>query len=100
MTAEVVLRLQELCDVTERQLDAAKRLDVVALSSANSERTDALFGLQVALAEGVPAADPEMGQLARKLSDLEDRLARVARTVLQSLGDGTSPVYDRVGRVG
>lgn len=77
-----------LVELTEAQLDAARRLDGAALFSLNEARTDTLFQLRVALQEPLPDDPPTRDVLAvqaARLRNLERRLAHVAGLVLSTL---------------
>lgn len=76
----------QLRDVTEAQLDAALRLDGKELDRLNRQRTDVLFELQIAL-QRTPSDDDRtlITREARRLSELEVRLARVASSVVHAL---------------
>jgi hypothetical protein len=100
--------LQQLRAVTELQLDAAKKLDGARLDKLNAERTDLIFELQLASQDPLPE-DTAMRQAlateAKALRQLEERLAKVAGTVVETLDhlvprpDANAKRYSRSGRL-
>ena len=99
--------LQGLLDITEQQVDCARRLDGAGLADLNSRRSDLVFELQVLMQERLPQSEELRGRLqdvARALRLLEDRLARVAGGVSQVLAaaspDRPTHTYGRSGRMG
>jgi hypothetical protein len=99
--------LQRLCDLTERQLDAARRLDGKAMFDLLERRTDVLFSLRVAMQDPLPD-DVELratlADEARRLRHLERRLTHVAGLVLHTLERITPtpappPTYAATGRM-
>ena len=95
--------LRQVRELTEQQLDAAKRIDGAALQRLNEARSDALFDLRVALDDHDLAQADDRAQLAheaRLIALLEVRLARVAGLVLDTLSPSRgTQTYGRSGRV-
>ncbi|MEQ1506230.1 MAG: hypothetical protein ABMB14_28625 [Myxococcota bacterium] len=97
--------VRRLADVTEEQIGAARTLNGAELTILNDRRVDALFVLQVALAEqGLPEAEPHLTREVRRLAAAEKRLATIANTVLGRIARldtaAPAPRYDRSGRLG
>ena len=96
--------LDQLCELTEEQLDAARKLDGAQLTELNTRRADLSFELQVALdTEIFPEDRPVLASRAKHLAGLERRLHGVASTVVDAL-DAAIPtrppqVYGRTGRI-
>lgn len=103
--SRVVEAVSRLAAITEDQVLAARELRGDALTDLNARRVDALFALRIALAEdGLPAADEVVKRQVRRLASAEQRLATIARTVLDRVARidlaTPPPVYDRSGRLG
>ena len=80
--------LERLVAITERQLDAAKRLESAQLDQLNLERSDLIFELQLASQDPLPdeiAARQSLAREAHKLRSIEQRLAKVAGCVVAAL---------------
>lgn len=81
--------LATLRQLTERQIDAARRLDGEAMAAINAARSETLFDLQVALQEPPPEEPALRSALAELASDvvrLERRLTHIVATTLNALG--------------
>jgi len=99
--------LEVLTELTEAQLTAAISLDGSELAKLNSERADVVFSLQIALQELAPGQREALIAPMLALRAIEDRLARVARTVVGTLDkviprpESPKPnTYGRTGRMG
>ena len=98
-----VVQLREL---TESQIEAAKKLDGESLQKLNGLRSDLLFQLRVALDE-IPFeesdVDDDFRKELRNLRTAEERLAAIAGTIVETI-DVLSPIgptqtYGRSGRL-
>jgi hypothetical protein len=103
--SRVVEAVRKLAAITEDQVIAARSLRGDELQDLNARRVDALFALRIALAEhGLPRPEPEVREVVRRLASAEERLATVARAVLDHVARidlaTPPPVYDRLGRLG
>ena len=103
--SRLVEAVSRLAALTEDQVLAARALEGERLAELNARRVDALFALRIALAEdGLPPADAAVKRQVRRLAAAEQRLASVARTVLDRVASidlaTPPPVYDRSGRMG
>jgi hypothetical protein len=97
---EVVRRLRLL---TEEQVGAARSLRGADLQALNTQRVDALFDLQVALASEGLVDDPELRAEVAGLAGAEARLASICRLVIDRVDrmdpTGRAKTYSRAGRV-
>ena len=96
--------LRQLTALTEDQVLAARSLDGERLAALNALRVDKLFSLKLALAsEGMPPKEPTLVREVRRLAVAEQRLAAIAKTVLDQVSrideSAPAPVYDRAGLV-
>ena len=99
--------LRGLCDLTEAQLDAARRFEGKQMFTLLERRADVLFSLRVAMQEPVPddaALRAALASEARRLRQLERRLTHVAGLVLHTLERITPtpappPTYAASGRM-
>lgn len=96
-----------LVDITHAQLDAAISLNGEELARKNAERSDVLFALQIALQELPLEERRVVVKPLLALRAIEDRLARVAQTVVSTLDkviprpESPQPnTYGRTGRMG
>ena len=95
--------VKSVAELTERQVIAARSLQGETMRAIDQERADRLFELRIALQEGIDIAPRSRGELRGavvRLREAEDRLARVARTVLVSLAalrPTEAPTYARTG---
>lgn len=89
MAGNVLGILTTLEHEAEQQLVAARRLDVPGLDSATQRRQDLVFELQLALQESPEEArSDEVRASVRRLERIDDRLARIVRSVLALLAQG------------
>ena len=98
--------IKELREFTERQLMAARRLDVETMQQLNELRSDHLFNLEVALQDPVPedtTLKEEIVSEVKALQQLEMRLIQVSEIVLRTFEQMTpyaSPqTYGAAGRL-
>ena len=101
-----LLLITELRELTERQLMAARKLDVETMQQLNEMRSDHLFNLEVALQDPVPE-DTLLKQAlvseVKALQQIEMRLIQVSEIVLatfEHLTPYASPqTYGAAGRL-
>lgn len=74
--------VENLIEVTDQMLDAAKRLESERLSQLSAQRSDLVFEVQVIMAEP-PPADTHLIERIKFLKDLEMRLSQVCSTVVK-----------------
>ena len=98
--------VRTLCEVTEAQLVAARRLDGAQLHELNEKRSNMIFELQVFLDSPIENQDPDRVDLAsevRRLNRAETRLRQVAGTVIETIDSisvrGPTRTYGRRGRI-
>lgn len=104
MIDSVLEAVRRLADLTEQQVAAARSLRGERLAELNTERTDVLFSLRVALhSRGLPEATPALRAEVGRLSIAEKRLAALSRTVLDRIAvldpSAPAPRYGRSGRL-
>lgn len=90
----VLSLVDRLADTTEAELIAARSLNGEELRDFDQQRSDLLFELKIALQDAEPLESEERGALAASVARLraaEERLERIARTVLGALS-GIRPV--------
>jgi len=98
--------LDQLHELTEEQVGAARSLDGARLQKLTERRADLLFALRVAL-QDPPPTDPgqrsALAEAARRLALVERRLATVAGAVVDTLDAvlpaRPAPTYGRCGRI-
>lgn len=76
--------VEQLIEVTDQMLGAAKRLESERLSQLSAQRSDLVFEVQVIMADP-PSADSQLIERIRFLKDLEVRLSQVCSTVVNVL---------------
>jgi len=80
--------VRQLSDVTTAQIDAARTLRHLDLDALNSQYSDLVFQLRVAMLEDLPA-DPEALDILKKetiaLGRAQERLALLANSVVAIL---------------
>ncbi|MFT7520386.1 MAG: hypothetical protein ACI9MC_002531 [Kiritimatiellia bacterium] len=108
MSQDVRLELlRHLAELTEQQLNAAKKLQGQTMFDLNARRSDVLFSLRVALQEPMPDDQVLRSALAteaRRVRRLEARLTHVASFVLQTLDRiappmANPPIYAASGQL-
>ena len=79
--------VQELAEITEQQVQAARTLDGPRVQDLDRRRADQLFELQLALQDGPVEPDnrEHLRESLARLRAAEERLERIARTVLAAL---------------
>jgi hypothetical protein len=104
MNRELLGRLVELRALTRAQLESARKLDGIRLQELGLRREELLFDIQLLMDEDLPVPDEQretIRQVCREISQFEERLAQVSRTVLGVLGVPSDvDTYDRQGRLG
>jgi len=104
MSANLPALVDALAELTEREVLAARALEGEQLRKLDQERADRLFELQITLQDRPALAPTARDQLRRSVTRLraaEDRLSRVARTVIGVLAalrtPSEAPTYARTG---
>lgn len=99
-----VAALAEVVRLAERQLDAARRVDAVALQRATEARKKAQERLDFPGLRRLPPKDLAIVRdLAAKLQALDARILTCGQTVLEVIAgmfpDGAPPAYSRRGEL-
>ena len=97
----ILYLLESLLETIEEQIDAAKKLDIVALSRATERRQDLLFEIEVEQGGRMLESDEELFELKKHIDIADERLLNILETVVHITKEveGFDAFYSKKGNL-